>query len=249
MARINWDEKTPSDVGYGMGYRGPKDLWAQIRILSREFGIATLPKEDFVVRTTRQRIPTEAEGWFAIPKIQTLSVKLKVRPADEKTEYLQVLGMVLAKLGSLRAFEDYERNIPATGFRRQTKTLSALDLLTKQQPGPFLLFPAQFGKFYRGVSPRLTYAELGERQFGLSAFAVACMLITHPERLGCEGDLGIICPQDEVLERDTHITFEERQWKTLYFFSEGRKDSILGIHSMRLNFVDPRFGSATGFLL
>ena len=54
---------------------------------------------------------------------------------------------------------------------------------------------------HRGCSARRARVSMAGNEFGLGVFTVACMLLTHPERLSSEDTLMIDCGGDEYSVR------------------------------------------------
>jgi hypothetical protein len=56
---------------------------------------------------------------------------------------------------------------------------------------------AQAGMLHRGCSARRARVRMAGNEFGLGVFDVACILLTHPERLSTDETLMIDCGGDE----------------------------------------------------
>ena len=82
-------------------------------------------------------------------------------------------------------------------LREHARTLHALDVIAEAQQGDILIVPAQFGKLHRGRSVRRAREVMGANEFGLGAFAVGCMALTHPERFVRWEQLHVDCAGDE----------------------------------------------------
>ena len=72
-----------------------------------------------------------------------------------------------------------------------------MDKLVEGQEGDILVIPAQFGFRHRGKSVRRARETFYDNEFGLGAFAVGTMLLTHPEREVEWEQLHIDCSGDE----------------------------------------------------
>jgi hypothetical protein len=64
-----------------------------------------------------------------------------------------------------------------------------------------MVVPAQAGMLHRGCSARRTRASLAGNEFCLGVFAIASMLLTHPERLSSGDALMLDCGGDEYSPR------------------------------------------------
>ena len=87
-------------------------------------------------------------------------------------------------------------------LRQHERTVAMWKKLGDEQSGyDLLVVPAQFGRRHRGRSVRRARGVFASNEFGLGAFAIGCMLLTHPERLTDYDDLWIDlwidCPGDE----------------------------------------------------
>ena len=77
-------------------------------------------------------------------------------------------------------------------------------------------------------------------EFGLGAFAVGCMLLTHPERLVRWEQLHIDCGGDE------YDWLADGDWSRCPCFSFG--DVRVEFSANGVDCADQSFGSASGFL-
>lgn len=146
-------------------------------------------------KLARNPAPEETEGWFAIPRWQAIA-----------PTYGEAVERVIAALGSQRRFSDRLSGSLGPKFLRQhDRTKLAEELVAAQQPGSdILVIAAQFGLRHRGCSARRARVVMASNEFGLGAFALGCMLITHPDRLSLIDTLMIDCSGDEYsLRADT----------------------------------------------
>jgi hypothetical protein len=67
----------------------------------------------------------------------------------------------------------------------------------EQKDHDILVVAAQFGLRHRGRSTRRAREVMNASEFGLGAFAIGIMLLTHPERLMNYDDLWIDCAGDD----------------------------------------------------
>jgi hypothetical protein len=176
-------------------------------------------------------LPNGAEDWFAIPRWQKLG-----------DSYNTAFVRLLAALSDTSGVEN--RRMEALGpdcLRQHERTVRMMDEVAATQMGDILVIPAQFGMRHRGRSVRRVRAVLRNHEFGLGAFAVCSMLLTHPERLVTTQDLCIECPGDEY-----------RFGATVVF----KESPVFSVHNRRLEFNTAfveyfywGFGSASGFLV
>lgn len=184
------DEEVNSNYGYLSGYQ-PKSVTEQIIHLHGLFPALSAPDEGLLSKLT---LPAGAEGFFAIPRWE------KIVPT-----YGETVGKVFALIAESRRFYNYrEGQLGQQNLRQHARTVKMFQVLGDQQPGvDILIVPAQFGLRHRGRSIRRAREVFQATEFGLGAFAVGTMLLTHPERLQHYNDLWIDCAGDEFsLEAD-----------------------------------------------
>lgn len=163
-----------------------KEVTEQIKIL-REFfpniGKANLDLID-------QKLPPKAEGWLAIPRWQNIA-----------NSYSKAVKEVLDKIKLSRNGKFHDHCEKKVSYRLYPKQLpdssAAFERIGKAQEGyDILVVPAQFGDHYKGRSVLEVRARMDKNEFGLGAFAVGIMILTHPERLTNDKDPWIDCPGD-----------------------------------------------------
>jgi len=183
-------EETISRREYPASYR-VRPVEAQVTALREAFPALG----GCIERLARNQVPEQAEAWFAVPRWQALA-----------PTYNDAVGMVADVLESKRRFSNrIAGNLGPKYLRQNERTRLAEDILAKQQPGSdILVLAAQFGLRHRGCSARRARVVMAGNEFGLGAFALGCMLITHPERLTLIDTLMIDCSGDEYsLRADT----------------------------------------------
>lgn len=135
-------------------------------------------------------LPSGAEGLFVIPLWEKIA-----------SNYNDALKIVLSALNVQRKGKFYNWRwdcLDKKYLRIHKHTVLSLHLIKDQQPGQdILIVPAQFGFHHRGQSVSDLRNVFVANEFGLGAFAVGIMLLTHPERLESCKDLGINCGGDE----------------------------------------------------
>lgn len=180
------DEEVPSQCGYRSGYRGPIGVDEQLAALRGQF--PELGGYDPEARATPVR--SGAEGLFLVPRWE--------RIAPTYGEALERAFAALRVANSGR-FTNYRgRELGPGHLRRHPHAADAFARLAARQKGhDVLVVPAQFGARHRGRSIRRAREVFRASEFGLGAFEVACMLLTHKNRLGRCDDLGLDVPGDE----------------------------------------------------
>lgn len=138
-------------------------------------------------------LPEGAEGWFAIPRSEAVA-----------WTYNKAVDKVLSLLESRGKFENLHKGQTGWAYMRQHRDMvRGLREIARQQPGDILIIPAQFGLRHRGHAGRGVLGDLGAREhftyseFGLGAFAIGVMLLTHPQRFQSYNDIWIDCIGDE----------------------------------------------------
>jgi len=184
------EEDTISRREYPVGYK-VRPIEAQIAILREGF-----PElGGCIERLARNPYPEEAEGWFAIPRWEAVAPTYN-GAVERMMEVLEAKRKVSNRIVD---------NLGPKYLRQNERSKLAEKLVAKQQPGSdILVLAAQFGLRHRGCSARRARVVMAANEFGLGAFALGCMLITHPERLSNINTLMIDCSGDEYsLRADT----------------------------------------------
>lgn len=181
------DEEVGSDRGYPPIYR-VRPLETQVTELRNAFPKLGACKE----KLGRLPLPEGAEAWFAIPRWQALA-----------STYSEAVENVLEILGKKRRIANRIAERMGEKYLRQTeRSRLAETILADQQQGcDILVVGAQFGMLHRGSSARRTRASLAGNEFCLGVFAIACMLLTHRERLSDGDSLMLDCGGDEYSPR------------------------------------------------
>jgi len=179
------DEEAKSSYVYPKGYK-VKGITAQTNILRQ-----LIPGIGFAdEKLAEQPLPANTEGWFAIPRWQ--SVAKTYNEAVEKV-------LELIKQQHKGKFYNWgEGKLGDQYLRQHERTAKKLQMLGDQQKDyDILVVPAQFGLRHRGRSVRRAREVFTANEFGLGAFEIGYMLLTHPERLVSYDDLWIDCAGDE----------------------------------------------------
>jgi hypothetical protein len=187
------DEQVGSNRIYPPTYR-VRPVEAQVTELKKHFPSLGSCLE----KLARKPLLESAEAWFAIPRWQALA-----------PTYNEAVEMALGALATKRKFQDrIVGRLGPTYLRQSERSKLAEKILADQQQGQdFIVLAAQFGMLRRGCSARRARVAMAGNEFGLGTFAVACMLLTHPERLSAEDTLMIDCGGDEYSVRGD-ITFD-----------------------------------------
>ena len=187
------DEEVPSNRVYPPTYK-VRPVEAQVTEMKKLFPSLGSCME----KMARKPLLEGAEAWFAIPRWQALA-----------PTYNEATEMMLTALASRRKFQN--RIVGRLGeiyLRQSERTRLAEKILADQQQGhDFLVIPIQAGMLHRGCSARRARIAMAGNEFGLGVFTVACILLTHPERLSSEDTLMIDCGGDEYSVRGDY-TFD-----------------------------------------
>ena len=187
------DEEVGSNRTYPPTYR-VRPVEAQVTELKKHFPSLGSCLE----KLARKPLLEGAEAWFAIPRWQALA-----------PTYNEAVEMVLGVLATKRKFQNrIVGRLGPTYLRQSERSKLAEKVLADQQQGQdFMVLAVQFGMLHRGCSARRARVAMAGNEFGLGTFAVACMLLTHPERLSSEDTLMIDCGGDEYSVRGDY-TFD-----------------------------------------
>lgn len=234
------NEEEISHYNYFSGYK-PKGLTEQTTHL-RElfFGIGYANQELLAqIEKGEVELPANAEGWFAIPTWMK-------HPEIFGTTYSEALLKVLDVIK--QAYEDKfcnyrEGQINEEQLRQSVRSQKFFIDIAKAQGDPdILIVPAQFGIHHRGRSVRCSREVFAFNEFGLGAFAVGVMILTHLKRLMHYDDLWIDCSGDEFDDPDSNIRFGRTP--SFDFRNHGVK---FGTRSASTTHI--HYGSASGLVL
>lgn len=177
------DEQVVSDRVYPPTYR-VRPIEGQVTELKKLFpGLGSCQE-----KIAHLPLPEGAEEWFAIPRWQALA-----------PTYNEAVEVVLDVLGKRRKFQSrLAGRLGPAYLRQRERSKLAAKILLEQQPGnDIVVVAAQAGMRHRGCSARRAREAMAGNEFGAGVFAVACMLLIHPERLSSEDTLMIDCGGDE----------------------------------------------------
>lgn len=223
------NEQVATNYNYPATYR-PKPLAEQIETLTKLYGLDGTAAYAYAKNLELKGLPEGAESWFAIPRWEAVG-----QTYGEATE--KVLGLI----GKSRKFKNWRENQLHERYLRQSeKTKQMFAQLAEKQQGDILIVPAQFGFLHRGQSVRRARETFAETEFGLGAFAVGTLLLTHPEREVEWEQLHIDCSGDEY-SPDADGRFVGAP---LFYWYVGR----LHFGSRWTSGASGHYGSASGFL-
>lgn len=222
------DEEVASNYGYLSGYQQAAPLADQMRILREYF--PNLGDPDEAIAT--QERPANSEGYFAIPRWQAIA-----------PTYNEAVEKVLEALNKQRKgkFVNYRKGeLGSNRLRENDRKRLAFERLAEEQQGrDVLVVAAQFGFYHRGRSVRRARAVMPGMEFGLGAFEIGIMLLTHAIRLQHFDDLWIDCPGDEY-SPDADGQFDGAPY---FYFHDGK----LEFDTNQVDDARGYYGSASGF--
>ncbi|MDE2071250.1 MAG: hypothetical protein KGI70_00750 [Patescibacteria group bacterium] len=186
-----------SEHGYPKQYRGPRPLDEQIDALLKHFPALRVDETLLFMRNSLPKIspPFGAEGWFAIPRWEKVA-----------SEYGVAFNKLFSELVIKHKWKSHiddrvgTKGRPVTPGKPNENMLGRFKRTIKGQTGDVVIVPAQFGWRHRGRSLVQAHRAMRRNEFGLGAFAVGCMLLTHHNRLIPDKSLQhlntLICPGD-----------------------------------------------------
>jgi hypothetical protein len=187
------EEQVASDRVYPPAYK-VRAVEVQVSELRKTF-----PKLGACMeKISRRDLPEGAEDWFAIPRWEALA-----------STYNEAVELVMGVLSKRRKFQNrISDKMGPTYLRQSERSKLASKILADQQTGNDILVVAlQAGIRHRGCSARRARARLEGNEFALGVFEVACLLLTHPERVSSDEALMIDCGGDEYSVRGDY-TFD-----------------------------------------
>ncbi|MBI4127786.1 MAG: hypothetical protein HY459_01815 [Parcubacteria group bacterium] len=220
---------------YPTGYR-PEGIWTQVVRLCALFPQLSGADERIVTLP----LPAGAEGWFAIPRWERIASTYS-EAVEKMVSLLRPSWRMTEGFGEWCPDCKRHHKLGPSWLRQQERTVAMLEKLGEEQEGhDILVVPAQFGLGHRGRSVRRAREVFAGNEFGLGAFAVGCMLLTHPERFVQHGDLSVDCAGDEFSDDCSAWAFSP------YFgFTSGVK-----IFQFRWwGYPETHHGTASGFLV
>lgn len=182
------DEELLSDYGYLSGYALPNGLGHQLEVLREHF--PNLRPSTVNTQFVECGVLPAEKGLFYVPRWQLIAPTYN--------------DAVVKALDALRRARKGKLDNPCEGrlgpeyLRETDRKRLGFEKIAHAQPGQdILVVAAQFGLRHRGRSVRRARAVMLGNEFGLGAFEVLIMLLTHPERLQHYDDLWLDCAGDE----------------------------------------------------
>jgi len=193
------DEEVRSNYKYPKEYKGPKPIATQVDIVAGLYTLSLGNTSEFLNKVLPTlALPQGAEGWFAIPSVDAVAKVHFPEVTDPSERYVRCVLLALEKLKASRPFYNYrDGQITVETLRRHARTAEALRLVTEKQTGDIIVIPAQLGMKHRGRSVRRARALFAGNEFGLGAWEVVNIALTHPDRLVTYEELDMDCAGDE----------------------------------------------------
>ena len=220
------DEEVASEYGYPKGFQ-IRSVAEQVKTLLKHF-----PNFDasHVQELASGNLPEGAEGWAVIPK-----------PDKVGKNYHEALGILIDLIAKDRKFKNWrELELTKKHLRLANKTAESHAKLN-EQPGDFWVVPFQFGIWHRGKSVRRARVCFTDNEFGLGAYEVAVLLLTHPDRIQ-PNHLNIDCAGVE------YAPSADGDFFACLSFGWGYSFRRLGLDYGRAGYAYSEWGSASAFL-
>lgn len=217
-------EEIPSSYQYPPD-RKIRDIREQLTHLRKYF-------PDFRFKTSIPLIlPEGAEGWLVVPKFS------KIAPTYNKG--LEKMLEILAKKRP-DFLNGREEELGEEYLKLDNRTRMAIEILEETFKGDYIVIPVQMGRRYLGRSSRRAKVLFNSNEFGLGPLEVTVFLLTHPEWLTNEEDLGIDCVGGE------YGPYKHARFKNILCFYYLKEK--LHLNDRWGGCPDKKFGAATGFL-
>ncbi len=184
---------------YLSGYTNPKEVGEQADMLHRLFQNLTPVKRKFIEGPKHPL----SEGRFVIPRWQSVATTYSI--AVEKVLVL----LKEAYGGTLWAdLHPYEfGSLSEKCIRQSEQSVKAWEQIEcQQEQSDLLVIPAQFGFRHHDRSADEANRVMKADEFSLGAFAVGCMLLTHPKRLQVYHDPAIVGAGDYLTNDPYNFT-------------------------------------------
>ena len=183
---MSWNS-SETDIGYTYPSEySVKNVSEQVKILQQHFRGIRYIDEGLTV----QPLPYGAEGYFAIPRWEKMD-----------STYNQAVERVIMLLAASRPLFNYEESElgPDKLWQHKQKKKMLRKLASQQKGCDIIIVPAQCGLRHRNRSVQRAREVFLINEFGLGAYEVGIILLTHPERLTGLGNLHIDCAGDEYV--------------------------------------------------
>ena len=233
------NEEVRAAYGYPEEYKGPKPIKQQIRAIAEVFGLDPALALEYAKKLPV--LPEGAEGWFAIPLVDTLAAKHFPEVVDPAEKYCRALQLVHQKIAASRSFTNYrDGQIDTAHIRVSTRTLEMMKKIAEMQKGDILIIAAQLGKRHGGRSVRRAREVFTANEYGLTSVAGGSIVLVHPERLVRWEEQDMDMAGDEFSD-DGGDSFGRAP---CFLFGDGGAEFAAdGVSS-----ADGHFGSVSGFV-
>ena len=233
------DEEVPSSYVYPTEYKGPKPIVDQIKAIAKIFNLDPTQALEYAKRLPE--LPGGAEGWFAVPSLNTLGAKHFPEVTDQAEKYCSAVRFIHEKVAATRKFYNYRNGeITVEHLRAHARAVSALDLIAETQKGDILIIAAQLGMRHRGRSVRRAREVFMANEFGLGSIVIGSIALTHPERFVRSEELDVDCSGEEFSPGGNGAFSEAPVW---CFSGDG-----VEFDTEDVDYACAGFGSASGFL-
>lgn len=233
------NEVVSSSYTYPKEYK-MKLIEEQVKFIAEKFGLD--PTQALEFAKNLPTLPEGSEGWFAIPKVSAVATKQFHAITDKAEQYCEAVKLVHTKLADSRSFTNYRNDeIVPSKLRQHARTVDFLEHMEAEQTGDILIIAVQYGMRHRDKSVRRARETFANNEFGLSAFAIGCMTLVHPDRYVRFEELYTDCAGDEF-SPDAGGVFSEAP----LFFFDGDE---LGFGTRDVSRAHDSFGSASAFAL
>jgi len=200
-------EEVKPAYGYPNGY-AIRTVPQQIATLLEIFPGLDATQALELAKRLPKKLPYGTEGYFALPKVSAIARIFFADVEDEAEQYVRAVNLILDKIAEQRSFHNYRSGqITKERLRQRVKDREKLLAVEASQPGDIIVIAGQFGQKYGGKSVRRVRVLITGTEFGLGAFHVGCMVLTHPKRLQKREELDLDCPGDEFDESDSDDRF------------------------------------------
>jgi len=214
------DEEVDSTYGYPQGFK-IRSVTEQVEALEKHF-----PDLDasHVQELASGELPECAEGWAVIPK-----------PDKVGKNYHEALESVLALIAKNREFKNWREGELTKKYMKLTEKTTNAHTTLDEQTGDYWVVPFQFGIIRRA---RVVFEK---EEFGLGAYEVAILLLTHPDwiQLNC---LNIDCAGVE------YTSHADGDFFACLYFEWDDNYKQLGLHFHSTVNTSDKWGSASAFL-
>lgn len=180
------------------------------------------------------------ERLVTIPKVVALETFVLGYEDNEDHMYNQALVLIAAHMDRVHPTVYRNYKLSPAHTRLSSRTMESYKTL-EGVPGDFMVFPVQMGGLYRDESVANVRARYIEQEFGLCAYAVGCILLSHGRSLVRGRRLDINCPGSEF------ASTQGGKLDAALCLTAGI-DGNIGLDAYRVNALRPGCGSATGYV-